>query len=205
MQFVRGSNVVVRPGVDDVEQTDHPNDTGGFDTHPSLPGIRAMLATPGPAPVAESSRQVVHRERSARWSGTAAGATATPTACRRRGSAGTGDGDGGQQLDRVGVAVRARRGRRGGTHRPRQLEGDLAVAAAVLITGHPTSVGQIHQGDGVGGRRRMTVLAIIRRCGLMRCPGAGSGRVRGSQRRRCWPAVRGRGRRARVRAAPGRW
>lgn len=73
-------------------------------------------------------------------------ATAATTAAGRRlrGRAATaGDGDCGQELDGVGVPLRAVRrvGRR--THRTADLERGAARAAPELITRHPTSVGPV--------------------------------------------------------------
>jgi hypothetical protein len=74
----------------------------------------------------------------------AAAASASPAACGRRGRnrpAATRDGNGGQQLHRVVVALRTRRGHGSLPHRAADLEGVATGAAPVLVSRHGLSVG----------------------------------------------------------------
>lgn len=87
-----------------------------------------------------------HRNRSAAAAPTATAATTAAGRPRCGRAATSGDGDCGQQLDGVGVPLRAGRRVGGRTHRTTHLERGAARAAPELITRHPTSVGPVRPG-----------------------------------------------------------
>ncbi len=94
----------------------------------------------------DGARGLTQSGHPTRWGLLAAAAAPAATAarpgrCGRPTGAGQStDRDGGEELDRVDVAVRARRRLARGAHRTRDLEGGGAVAAAEVVAGHHSRV-----------------------------------------------------------------